>query len=78
METQQCRTCGEVKELYLFQKCGRKLNGEQYYRLDRKECRKPKIKEQSNNHRQKNKERIEAKAGEKYLVNVVCLFVVIG
>ena len=65
METQQCRTCGEVKELNLFQKSGKKSNGEQYYRPDCKECRKPIIKEQSNDHRQKHKERIEARAGEK-------------
>ena len=65
METQQCRTCGEVKELNLFQKCGKKSNGEQYYRPDCKECRKPIIKEQSNNHQQKHKERIEARAGER-------------
>ena len=65
METQQCRTCGEIKELNLFQKKGYKSNGEQYYTPECKECRKPIVKEQSNNHRQKNKERIEAKAGEK-------------
>jgi hypothetical protein len=62
METQQCR---EIKELNLFEKGGRKSNGEQYYRPDCKECRKPIVKEQGKNHRQKNKERIEAKAGEK-------------
>jgi hypothetical protein len=44
METLQCRTCGEVKELNLFQKSGMKLNGEQYYRPDCKECRKPELK----------------------------------
>ena len=65
METQQCRSCGEVKELNLFQKSGKKSNGEQYYRPDGKECRKPIIKEQSNDHRQKHKERIEARVGEK-------------
>ena len=65
METQQCRTCGEVKELNLFQKCGKKSNGEQYYRPDCKECRKPIIKEQSAKHRQNYKDTIETKAGEK-------------
>jgi hypothetical protein len=65
METQQCRTCVEVKELNLFEKSGRKSNGEQYYGPDCKECRKPIVKEQSKNHRQKHKERIEAKVGEK-------------
>ncbi len=65
METQQCRTCGEVKELNLFEKGGTKSNGEQYYRPDCKECRKPIVKEQSKNYRQKHKERIEAKVGEK-------------
>ena len=65
MVTLQCRTCGEVKELNLFQKSGEKSNGEQYFRPDCKECRKPIIKEQGQDHRQKHKERIEAKAGEK-------------
>jgi hypothetical protein len=63
METQQRRTCGEVKEMNLFQKNSIKSNGEHYYRPDCKECRKPKIKEKSKNHRQKHKETIEAKAG---------------
>ena len=65
METLQCRTCGEVKELNLFQKSGKKSNGEQYYRPDCKECRKPIIKEQSIKHRQTHREIMEAKAGEK-------------
>ncbi len=45
METLQCRTCGEVRELNLFQKNGWKSNREQYYRPDSKKCRKPIIKE---------------------------------
>ena len=65
METQQCRTCGEVKDLNLFQKDGKKPNGEQYYRPDCKECRKPIIKEQTKVFYQKNKDRIESKAAEK-------------
>ena len=65
METKQCRTCGLNKVLDLFQKSGLKSDGEQYYRPDCKECRKPIIKEQSIKHRQNHKDAIEARAGEK-------------
>ncbi len=52
MENLLCSTCGEIKDLNLFQKNGWKSNGEQYYRPDCEECRKPIIKEEGKTHRQ--------------------------
>jgi len=81
METQQCRTCGEVKGLNLlnlFQKSGKKSNGEQYYRPDCKECRKSIIKEQVTIIDKSIRKELMQEQERNYLVNVVCLFVVIG
>ena len=65
METKQCRTCGLSKVLDLFHKSGFNANGEQYYRPDCKECHKPINKEHNSKYRQKHKDTIEARAGEK-------------
>ena len=67
MDTKKCRKCNEVKNVSFFCKGGLDANGDQYYRPDCKECRKPIIKEQAKQFRARHIIEIEAKAGEKLL-----------
>ena len=67
MESKKCRKCSEVKDISFFCRSGLDPHGNQYYRPDCKECRKPIIKKEAMKHRAKYREEIEARAGEKLL-----------
>ena len=65
MESKKCRKCNEVKNVSFFCKNGLDPHGNQYYRADCKECRKPIIKEEAKQYRAEHKDELEVKAGEK-------------
>ena len=67
MESKKCRKCNEVKNVSFFCKSGLDPHGNQYYRPECKECRKPIIKEEAKQYRVKHKDELEVKAGEKIL-----------
>ena len=45
MESKKCRKCNTIKHVSFFSKSGLDSHGNQYYRPDCKECRKPVVNE---------------------------------
>jgi hypothetical protein len=68
MESKKCRKCNTIKHVSFFSKSGLDSHGNQYYRPDCKECRKPVIKE----YIEANKDKINAKNSKRITCECGC------